>query len=145
MAVGTDTDPAVVAAAVAEMAREGRFVELEALFAPRLRAVVSAETLQVNWAGEISRLGAVTAVGEPTSEPGKAGLVRVSVPVTCERGGLMVVMSVDDAGTMHGLRLAPPAATSWEPPGYANPKRLVEHEVTVGSGSLVVPGTLTLP
>ncbi|GIH21550.1 hypothetical protein Raf01_97220 [Rugosimonospora africana] len=127
------------------MAREGRFVDIEALFAPRLRAVVSAETLRANWVTEISRVGAITAVGQPTSEPGKTGLVRVSVPVTCVRGGLMVVMSVDDAGMMHGLRLAPPAAMSWEPPGYANPKRLIEHEVTVGSGALAVPGTLTLP
>jgi uncharacterized protein len=143
MTVGTD--PAEVAATVVRSAREGRFVDIEALFAPRLQAVVSAETLRVNWATEISRVGAITAVGQPTSEPGKAGLVRVSVPVTCERGGLMVVMSVDGAGMMHGLRLAPPAAASWEPSGYANPKRLVEHEVTFGSGALAVPGTLTLP
>jgi uncharacterized protein len=143
MVVGTD--PAAVATAVVGMAREGRFVDIEALFAPRLRAAVSAESLRAYWATELSRIGAVTAVGQPTSEPGSAGLVRVSVPVTCERGGLVVVMSVDDAGTMHGLRLAPPAAASWQPPAYANPKRLVEHEVTVGSGSSAVPGTLTLP
>jgi len=143
MTVGTD--PVAVAAAVVEMAREGRFVEIEALFAPQLRAMVSAETLRASWATEISRVGAITAVGAPTGEQGKPGLVRVSIPVTCEHGGLMLVMSVDDAGMMHGLRLAPPAATPWQPPGYANPKRLVEHEVTVGSGVLAVPGTLTLP
>jgi len=143
MTVGTD--PAAVAASVVGMAREGRFVEIAALFAPRLRAAISAETLRVSWATEIAKAGAITAVGQPTCEPGKAGLVRVSAPVTCERGGLIVVMSVDDAGMMHGLRLAPPAATPWQPPGYANPKKLVEHEVTVGSDVLAVPGTLTLP
>src|SRR5215470_14885510 len=100
MTVGTD--PVAVAAAVVEMAREGRFVEIEALFAPQLRAMVSAETLRASWATEISRVGAVTAVGAPTSEQGKTGLVRVSVPVACEHGGLMMVMSVDDAGMMHG-------------------------------------------
>jgi uncharacterized protein len=141
----TGTDPAAIAAAVVAMAREERFTEIEELFAPRLRAVVSAETLQIGWAGEISGAGPVSAVGEPTSEPAKAGLVRVSVPVTCEHGGLTVVMSVDDAGMLHGLRLAPSADTSWEPPDYAAPKRFAEQEVTVGSGPLAVTGTLTLP
>ena len=34
---------------------------------------------------------------------------------------------------------------SWEPPSYAAPERFAELEVTVGSGPLAVPGTLTLP
>ncbi|MEV0699532.1 alpha/beta hydrolase [Saccharopolyspora sp. NPDC050389] len=139
------TDPAAVATAVVDMAMQGRFADIEELFAPRLRAVVSAETLRVGWEGEISRIGPVSAVGEPTSEPVKAGLVRVSVPMTCARGGLTVIMPVDDAGMLHGLRLAPPAYTSWEPPSYAAPKRFTEHEVTVGSGPLAAPGTVTLP
>ena len=139
------TSPATVAMAVVEMAAEGRFADVEELFAPRLRAAASAETLRVGWEGEISRIGPVSAIGGPGSEPAKAGLVRVSVPVTCERGGLTVVMSVDDAGLLHGLRLAPPTDTSWAPPDYAAPKRFTEHEVTVGSGPLAVPGTLSLP
>jgi dienelactone hydrolase len=137
--------PAAVAVAVVGLATERRFPDVEKLFAPRLRAVASAETLRVGWEGEISRIGPVSAVGGPVSEPVKAGLVRVSVPVTCERGGLTVVMSVDDAGLLHGLRLGPPAGASWQPPRYAAPKRFAEREVTVGSGPLAVPGTMTLP
>ncbi len=143
----TETDPAAIAAAVVAMARQERFAEMEQLFAPRMRAVVSAETVRVGWVGEISRIGPVTEVGEPVSEPfdGEPGLVKVSVPVTCERGALIMVMTVDDAGMMHGLLLAPPTTTSWQPPGYAAPRRFTEQEVTVGSGPLTVPGTLTLP
>jgi dienelactone hydrolase len=140
-----DTSPAAVATAVVELTATGRFAAVEALFAPRLRAAASAGTLRVGWETEIAKAGPVRAVGGPVSEPAKAGLVRVSVPVTCERGGLTVVMSVDDAGLLHGLRLAPPPGTSWEPPPYAEPDRFAEHEVTVGSGPLAVPGTLTLP
>jgi len=33
----------------------------------------------------------------------------------------------------------------WEPPSYAARQRFTEQEVTVGSGPLAVPGTLTLP
>lgn len=139
------TDSVATARAVVEMARDGRFAEAEQLFAPPLRAVVSAETLRVAWMAEIGRNGSVTAVGEPASEPAQAGLVRVSVPVTCEHAGLTVVMSLDDTGLLHGLRLAPAVATSWTPPRYATPNRFAEHEVTIGSGALAVPGTLSLP
>jgi uncharacterized protein len=139
---GMGADPRATATEVVHLARDGRFAEIEDRFAPPLRAAVSARTLQAAWAAET---GTVRAVGEPTTEPGDAGLVRVSVPVTGERGGLTVVMSVDDAGTLHGLRLTPAASTSWTPPSYADPKKFAEHEVTVGSGPHAVPGTLTLP
>ncbi|MET8869939.1 hypothetical protein ABZW11_43990 [Nonomuraea sp. NPDC004580] len=150
----TGTDPALIATAVVTMARSGRFAEIEALFAPPLRAVVSGETLRVAWESQLSRIGEVRAAGAPISEPapegwvtasGKAELVKVSVPVTCERGGLTVVMSVDGAGLLQGLQLAPPPAGPWTPPAYARRGRFTEHEVTVGSGALAVPGTLSLP
>ncbi|MFJ2032989.1 alpha/beta hydrolase family protein [Streptosporangium sp. NPDC087985] len=79
------------------------------------------------------------------SEPAVAGLVRVSVPVICEQGALTVVMSVDGAGKLQGLRLVPAATASWKPPSYAAPKRFDEHDVTVGSAPLAVSGTLSLP
>ncbi|MBE1495517.1 dienelactone hydrolase [Amycolatopsis lexingtonensis] len=141
----TERGPAAVAAAVVDLAAERRFADVEELFAPRLRAVASAETLRVGWEGEIARIGPVSAIGGPVSGPAGAGLVRVRVPVTCERGGLTVVMSVDDAGLLHGLRLAPPSSTSWEPPDYATPGRFTERDITVGEGPLAVPGTLTVP
>ncbi|MEV0353145.1 alpha/beta fold hydrolase [Nonomuraea sp. NPDC050680] len=137
--------PAAVATAVVEMAGNGRFADVEELFAPPLRAVVSAEALRVEWEGLISRIGSISALGTPVSEPVQAGLTRVSVPVTCDRGGLTVVMSVDEAGLLHGLRLAPALTAQWTPPPYARRKSFDEHEVTVGSGALAVPGTLSVP
>jgi dienelactone hydrolase len=134
--------PAEVAKMVAEMARDRRFTEVGDLFAPPLRAAVSTEALRVAWAAEIGKSGAVRDIGEPVAEPAKAGLVRVSVPVTCEHGGLTVIMSVDDSGKLHGLRLAPLVTASWTPPPYAAPKRFAEREIVLDSG---VPGTLTLP
>jgi dienelactone hydrolase len=141
----TDTDAAATAMRVVELARNERFADIETLFAPPLRAVVSAETLRIGWLAEIGKNGPVSAIGEPTSELVKTGLVRVSVPVTCERGAFTVVMSVDDGGMLQGLRISPAAATSWTPPSYANPKTFDEQDVTLGSGPLAVPGTLTLP
>ena len=137
-------DPAAVATAVVELAREGRFTDIEELFTPRLRAAAPPPTLRAGWEGQLSRLGSITAVGDPVSEPAEDGRVRVRVPVTFDRGGLTVVLSVDDTGTLHDLVLAPPAAT-WTPPPYAVPRKFTEQEITVGSGPLAVPGTLTLP
>ncbi|MFI6395501.1 serine aminopeptidase domain-containing protein [Nonomuraea sp. NPDC050540] len=148
------TDPVTIAAAVVEMAQGGHFADIEELFAPPLRAVVSAETLQAAWESQLSTMGAISAVATPISEPapeswviasGKAELVKVSVAVTCERGGLTVVMSVDETGLLQGLQLAPALTEPWTPPAYARRRRFDEHEVTVGSGPLAVPGTLSVP
>ncbi|MEU5645641.1 alpha/beta hydrolase family protein [Streptomyces milbemycinicus] len=143
--MATGIDPAATAVAVVDLARKGCFAEIEDLFAPPLRAAVSAEMLRVAWGMETGKHGAVTAVREPVSEPAEAGRVRVSVPVSCERGGLTVVMSVDDAGRLNGLRFAPAAPVSWTPPPYAAPETFEESTVTLGSAPLAVSGTLSLP
>ncbi|MGI5488587.1 alpha/beta fold hydrolase [Microtetraspora malaysiensis] len=138
-------DHEAAARTAVELARDERFGDLEALFAPPLRAHVSAETVRTAWASETGRNGPVSAIGTPVSEPIHSGLVRVSVPVTCERGGLTMVMAFDETGLIHGLRLAPPATAAWTPPPYADQATFDEHEVTLGAGPLAVPGTLSLP
>jgi uncharacterized protein len=140
-----DTGPLAIAASVIGMLRDERFSGIEELFAPQLRAAVSAETIRTAWTAEAAKTGPVTVAGTPVGEPFGDGLVRVSTPVAGERGGLTVVVSVDGAGRLHGFRLAPADNAAWTPPGYAAPGRFTEREVTVGSGPLAVPGTLTLP
>ncbi|MGN9845873.1 serine aminopeptidase domain-containing protein [Nonomuraea sp. H19] len=140
----TGTEPAAIAVAIVEMAQQGRFAEIEHLFAPPLRALINAEVLQVAWVAEMGKRGPVSAVGEPVSEQAGAGLVRVSVPVTCERGALTVVVAVDHDGMLHDLLLAA-AAAPWAPPPYADPRTFDEHDVMIGDGPLAVPGTMSLP
>ncbi len=139
-----ETSPAAIAVAVTEMARNGRFEEVESLFAPPLRAVVSAETLRAGWAALAGGKGPVRGIGAPAAEPTEAGLVRVRVPVMCEHGDLTVVMSVDGAGLLQGLKIEP-VAVAWAPPAYAVPDRFAERDVQVGSGPMAVPGTLSVP
>jgi uncharacterized protein len=115
--------PAAIAVAVTEMARDGRFAEVEDLFAAPLRAVVSADALRAGWAALTGSKGAVRAVGEPAAEPAGAGLVRVLVPVTCEHGGLTVIVSVDGAGLLQGLLIEPAVAGSRPPPASRPPSR----------------------
>jgi uncharacterized protein len=141
--------PAPTALKVLEMARAGRFAEITERFAPQLRPMVPAEALQATWDTEIGRLGPVSSVGTPVSEPAGPGATVVRVPVTCERGAFTLVATVTDDGWLAGLQLAPPSAAEptqpWRPPDYADPARFDEEEVTVGTGPLAVPGTLTAP
>ncbi|MFC3452310.1 alpha/beta fold hydrolase [Amycolatopsis speibonae] len=140
-----ETTPAATAAAIAEMLREGHFDEVETYFAPPLRAVVRADALRAAWTAETAKRGPVTGLGDPVAEPAAAGLVRVGVPVHCERGDLTVLMSVDEEGLLQGLQLTPPASAAWTPPPYADPATFTEHEVTLDAGSSTVTGTLTRP
>jgi dienelactone hydrolase len=141
--------PVQTGLAVLEMAQAGRFAEIRDLFAPQLRALVTAEVLKVAWTTELGRHGPVASVGVPVSEPAHAGVIVVKVPVTCARGELTLVVSVDEAGMLAGLQLAPASAAQpagpWAPPAYADPDQFDEQDVTLGSGPLAVPGTLSLP
>jgi uncharacterized protein len=145
----TPTGPATTGMTVLDLAQAGRFEEIHDLFAPPLRAMVPAEALQAAWASEIAQRGPVTAVGEPGSEPAGPGGVLVKVPVSFEHGEVTVVISFADAGWLAGIQLAPASAAEpagpWQPPDYADLAAFDEQDVTVGSGPLAVPGTLSLP
>ncbi|HEY4456090.1 MAG TPA: alpha/beta fold hydrolase [Pseudonocardiaceae bacterium] len=134
-------NPTTIAVTVVELANEGRFTDIEARFAKRLRKAVSARSLRADWT---AALGAITTIGEPTTEPSDAGLVRVSVPVIAERGPHDVVMSVDDNGTLHGLRLTR-SALAWQSPSYADPTRFAEQDIVLAAPPVDVAGTLTVP
>jgi len=137
------TDPAALAAHFVDLADRGRWQDIEALFAPNLRAVVSADAVQAGWTSEALPLGDLAGLGPAHAEQIDGGLTRVSVPVSFAKGDLTVVIATTGDGLLQGLRLA--AAGEWAPPPYAAPKRFAEHEVVVGDGPLAVPGTLTVP
>jgi len=141
--------PTETALAVLEMAQGGGFGEIRDLFAPQLRSMVTPEALQAAWAAELARSGPVSSVGDPVSEPVGAGVVAVKVPVACARGALTVVVSVTETGLLAGIQLAPAGAAKpilpWQPPPYVDPTAFHESDVTLGSGPLAVPGTLSLP
>ena len=146
----TEREPVSIAMAVLEMALAGRFAEIRDFFTPTLRPLVTSEVLQAAWSVELDLQGPVSAIGAPVCEPKAAGVVAVKIPVTCEGGALTVIVSVHSgSGQLTAIQLAPADASKpvqpWEPPAYADPGTFSEHTVTVGSGPLAVPGTLSLP
>ncbi len=141
--------PGAVALNVVRLAREGSFAVVFGRLARPLQALTTPQALQAAWDAETGRHGAVTSVGEPIIESAHPGVVIVKVPVVCERGGMTVVVSVAAGGAVAGIQLAPPDRATptppWEPPAYADPSAFTERELTLGSGPLAVPGTLTTP
>jgi pimeloyl-ACP methyl ester carboxylesterase len=113
---------------VVDLASAGRFEELAALFAPELRAAVSADQVRIAWAAEVGELRSVGA-------PVELGAGRFSVLLN---GNVELRASFDDR-RVTGLRLA--AAAPWTPPAYAKPRRFTERETVIGRR----PGTITLP
>ncbi|MGF6881002.1 dienelactone hydrolase [Nocardia sp. GAS34] len=143
--IPTQDEAVAVATTVMELLRAERFSEIEELFAPRLAAAVSADTVRLGWMSETARIGSVRGLGAITTAPLHDELMLAKIPVNGDNSGIEVHISVDDAGRLHGFRLAPPSESDWTPPKYATPRRFTEREVTLGSGPHAVSGTLTLP
>jgi len=122
-------EPVATAAAVVKLLIDERFDEVANRFTSDLRAAVPPDALRSAWTTVAAAPVAVT--GPAVTEPGQAGLVRVSVPV----GGFTVVMSVDDHGLVHGLRLAPASDPLWTQPSYADPRLFTEREITLDGGT----------
>ena len=143
------TGPEGRALTVLDLARAGWFAEIRDLFIEGLRPMVTAAALQAAWEAALAEHGPVTSAGAPASELVAGDMIAVKVPVTFERGELALAVYLTGAGQLTGLQLVPPGDTEpaapWQPPGYADPDSFDEHDVTLGSGPLAVPGTLSLP
>ncbi|MEY9858474.1 dienelactone hydrolase [Catenulispora sp. GAS73] len=136
-------DPAALMAHFVELADQGRWQAIEALFAPNLAAVVSADAVRAAWEAEAVPLGDVVGLGVARTEPIDDALTRVSATVSFTKGDLAIFIATAGDGLLQGLRIAAPG--EWTAPSYAAPKQFTEHEVVVGEGPLAVPGTLTVP
>ena len=152
----TPTEPEALATsaedqamAVVELARAGQFEEIRELFTPGLRPMVTAAGLRAAWEAVLAEHGQLTSVGAAISDPADGAMVTVQVPVAFERGQETLAVYLTRDGQLAGIQLAPPGdaepAAPWEPPGYADPDRFDESDVTLGTGPLAVPGTLSLP
>ena len=142
-------DPVQINATVLDAVRAGRFAEVSDLFTPSLRSMVSAAAIEASWLAATGRLGAITAVGTPVLEPpGPTGVV-VKTLLTFESGQLTAIVAIGVDGGLAGIQLASADAAApnepWQPPAYTNPDTFDEQDVTIGSGPLAVPGTLSIP
>ncbi|GAA1698874.1 alpha/beta hydrolase [Fodinicola feengrottensis] len=141
--------PTQNALAAVELMRDGRFAEMGDMFAPQVRALVTADAIQRGWAAGVDRYGPVVATGMAVSEAAGPGAVVVRIPVRFQHGEVAVVVSVNNAGWLTGIQFAAAEAAQpaapWEAPEYVDVAEFDEKDVTLGAGEFAVPGTLSLP
>ncbi len=128
----------------------GDFAAVEQRLADRIKPFIPVGTIQATWQGLEQQYGAFQGQGKTSAVQTQDVLVQV---VTCvfERASLDVNIVLNDAGEIIGLTVTPvgtveqQANATYEPPPYAQPERFQEHEVQIGHGKWVLPGTVSIP
>ncbi len=141
----TITDAHAIARAVTDELRSGQFASAARRFAPPLAAAVSVGVLERSWNAERAKVGTIARADAPTSETLPGGLTRLRVPLLGDAGTLTVIMSVDTAGRVQGLRLETAAHHTWSAPAYANVASFAERDLVLHAASLSVGATLSVP
>ncbi|HYA48399.1 MAG TPA: alpha/beta fold hydrolase, partial [Burkholderiales bacterium] len=105
-----------------------------------------ADKLEVLWTKQLpAQVGAFKQQG-PARRDQLQGYEVVLITCSFEKGPFDARVVFDKTGKIAGLQFVPPAPPAkYEPPAYADPGRLEDREVTVGSGEWSLPGTLTVP
>lgn len=128
----------------------GSYAEAETRMDDTMRAALPLEKLAEVWRGIESQVGAFREVQVTHTEQSGAYTV-VFVTTAFGTQSLDVKVVFDAAGKVAGLFFVPTSAggagtgTSYQPPSYVVADAFTEQEVTVGTGSWALPGTLSLP
>jgi dienelactone hydrolase len=126
------------------------FAAVEQRLADRIKPLLPVEALRATRQGLEQQFGEFQELGQTSAVQTQQGLVQV---VTCifERARLDVNVTLNDAGEIIALTVTPvgtveqQASTTYEPPPYAQIDRFHEHEVQIGHGKWVLPGTVSIP
>jgi dienelactone hydrolase len=135
---------------IVTQAAHGDFAAIEQRLAGPLKPYLPVGALQATWQGLEQQFGAFQEQGKTSAVQTQQGLVQV---VTCvfERASLDMNVTLNDASEIIALTMTPvgtvaqQANATYEPPPYAHPARFYEHEVQIGHGEWMLPGTLSLP
>src|SRR5260370_8727268 len=129
---------------------QGDFAAVEQRLAGLIKPLLLVGTIEATWQELEQQFGAFQEQGKTSAVQTQDVLVQV---VTCvfERASLDVNIVLNDAGEIIGLTVTPvgtveqQANATYEPPPYAQPERFQEHEVQIGHGKWVLPGTVSIP
>jgi dienelactone hydrolase len=124
---------------------EGKYDVAVTSFDKTVAAQMSAGRLKETWNALMNQAGGFKdIVGTRTDT--QSGYNRVFVTCNFEKAAIDVLVVYDAEEKIAGLFFQPASASvGYEAPGYADPARFTETEVTVGTGERSLPGTLTMP
>lgn len=135
------------AVAFVDLLVAGQFDSAWVRFDDNMRNVLSAEKLGATWQTVLNSAGAFQQV-DSTSFRQSGPFRVVSVLTAFERARADIRVAFDEAGRVTGLYFLPHRDrpdVSWTPPGYADTTAFREVAVTIGTGRLTLPATLSVP
>jgi len=119
----------------------GKYSEMEDLFAPNLKEQMKLDAL-AKLGAQVKSWG-TPEIGEPAVRA--AGTTHIVVlPLKFPSQNINVQMGVNHSGELSGFIMLPATAT-WQHPSYSKTGAFQERTVTVGDDPYKLPGTLTLP
>ena len=139
-----------IAQQIVTQVAHGDFAAVEQRLAGPIKPLLPVEALRASWQGIEQQVGAFQEQGKTSAVQTPQGLVQV-VTCTFERASLDVNIILNDAGEIVALTITPvgtveqQANATYEPPSYAQLDRFHEHEVQIGHGKWVLPGTVSIP
>lgn len=120
----------------------GEFEAAAGPFDEAMQRALPAGKLEEVWGGLVQQYGALRKVGAARSENVRQYAV-VLLACEFERAQLDAKVVFDAKGQVSGLFFVP--AGKYQRPAYVDPAKFEEHDVTVGSGLMRLPGTLAVP
>jgi dienelactone hydrolase len=126
---------------VSQMAA-GEFEKAVEPFDETMRRVLPASNLNEIWSGLVKQYGPLRQAADARTETVQQYTL---VFVTCEfeRGKLDTKVVFNTKGEIGGLFFVP--SGQYQRPGYVDPAKFKEEEITIGQGMMRLPGTLSLP
>jgi len=122
---------------IVELLRDGRFAEIQELFAPQLRSLVTPEAIGSGWTAAVAQYGAFVGAGPAVTDQGTT-----RIPLEFSDGRLTLVVASGPSG-LAGLQFAPASAAEpiapWEPPPYVDSSRFDEIPLDAVAGTLSLP------
>ena len=116
-----------------------------ASFSPEIAAALPAEKLQETWEQMQQQVGSWQGTTGLRTENRRQN-VMVFVSCQFEKLALDMQLSFNPLQQVDGINFVPSQATyTYQAPDYVNQASFTETEVTVGSGTWVLPGTLSVP
>ncbi|MCM3875345.1 MAG: alpha/beta fold hydrolase, partial [Thermoanaerobaculia bacterium] len=126
--------------------KAGDFTALESRFDAELKAALPDAKLRAFWRGVIGKGGLLKSCAEPRTFLAK-GYTLAFTSCSFEKQKAELKLTFRGDGRLAGLFLEPEDAErpAWTAPAYVKPEAFRESDVKVASGSVSLPGTLTIP
>ncbi len=124
---------------------QGHYDKVEARFDKNMADALPIDKFTATSKAISQQTGALKSIGETTTSE-KDGFFIVLMQCEFTNAPFDAQVVFDGEEKIAGLLYKPhPIPTTYVAPDYVNPAAFVEREMTIGSGTLSVPGTLTLP